>query len=388
MDFNQPLDRSGTQAVKFDARRAVFGRDDVIPLWVADMDFATPQAVTAALQARAAHPVLGYSLFPESLYQSLIDWFARRHDWAIEREWIVMAPGVVPSLHAAALAFAEEDEGVIIQPPVYPPFFSSVQKTGRRVIENPLLSVDGQYRMDLPHLRQCAAQGARMLVFCSPHNPVGRVWQEDELQAVLEIAREHDLLVLSDDIHCDLVYPGQRHRMLAKLARPGDKLITAVAPSKTFNIPGLGLSALVIPDPVLRSSMRGAFERMHMEQANPFSIVAFEAAYRHGDAWLDELLVYLQANLTFVRDYLAEHIPQISCAQPEGTYLLWLDCRTLGLSDAQLKRFFVEQAGLGLNPGISFGSQGSGFMRLNFATQRAVLVEALTKLRKALEGLE
>lgn len=387
MDFDQPLDRSATQSVKFDARQAVFGRDDVIPLWVADMDFATAPAVTEALLARAAHPVLGYSLFPESLYQSMIDWFARRHGWQIERDWIVMAPGVVPSMHAAALAFAAEGEGVIIQPPVYPPFFSSVEKTGRKVLVNPLRCDNGRYSMDLEQLDSCAAQGARMLMLCSPHNPVGRVWQEDELRALLAVVRKHDLLVLSDDIHCDLVFPGQQHSMLAKLAEPGDRIITAVAPSKTFNIPGLGLSAMVIPDPQLRSKLRAVFDRLHMEQANPFSIVAFEAAYRHGEAWLDALLGYLIENIRFVRGYLAEHLPQIHCAEPEGTYLLWLDCRGLGLSDAELKRFFVREAGLGLNPGVSFGQQGSGFMRLNIATQRAVLAEAMSKLRLAVDAL-
>lgn len=386
VDFDREIRREQTNAVKFDARRAVFGTEEVIPLWVADMDFAAPEAVTQALAERAQHPVYGYSLFPDSLYASMIDWFRLRHGWQIERDWILMAPGVVPSLHAAAMAFAAPGEAIIVQPPVYPPFFTSVTKTGRRLIENPLVMHDGEYRMDTAHLEQCARNGAKMLLLCSPHNPVGRVWREDELQAVLAIARRHGQLVLSDDIHCDLVYPGHRHHMLATLAGPDDALITAVAPSKTFNIPGLGLSALVVPDAGHRAALKRVFESLHMEQANPFSIAAFEAAYRHGGDWLDSLLAYLKGNRDFACDYLQQQVPEIRATLPEGTYLLWLDCRALGLADEALRSFFVRQAGLGLNPGISFGSGGSGFMRLNLGTRRTLLRQALAQLRTAVRN--
>ena len=386
-DFDKEIRREGTQSVKYDARRAVFGGEDVMPLWVADMDFAAPEAVTRALVERAHHPVYGYSLFPDSLYQTMIDWFTSRHDWRIKRESILMAPGVVPSIHAAIMAFAKPGEGIIVQSPVYPPFFSSVNKTGRRLVDNPLRLESGRYSMDLAHLEQCAAQGARMLILCSPHNPVGRVWDEQELCAVLEIARRHELMVLSDDIHCDLVLPGKRHVMLANLAQPGDQIITAVAPSKTFNVPGLGLSALVVPDPEQRHALKQVFETLHMEQANPFSLTAFEAAYRSGGPWLDALLEYLQTNRRFVSEYLREYIPRIALIEPEGTYLLWLDCRGLGLSDACLKAFFIKQAGLGLNPGISFGDGGSGFMRLNIGTRRANLERAMEQLRQAVETM-
>lgn len=388
VDFDREIPREQTNSVKFDARRAVFGSEDVIPLWVADMDFAAPAAVTEALLERARHPVYGYSLFPDSLYDALIDWFRRRHDWTIDREWILMAPGVVPSLHAAALAFAAPGEGIIVQPPVYPPFFTAATKTGRRLIENPLVMRDGEYRMDLAHLEQCARDGAKMLLLCSPHNPVGRVWREDELQALLAITRRHRLLVLSDDIHGDLVYPGHRHRMLATLAGADDAVITAVAPSKTFNIPGLGLSALVVPDAAHRAALKRVFESVHLEQANPFSIAAFEAAYRHGGPWLDDLLAYLQGNLDFTRDFLARHLPEIRLVEPGGTYLLWLDCRGLGLADdAALRAFFVQQARLGLNPGITFGTGGSGHLRLNLGTRRAVLQQALAQLHAAVGRL-
>lgn len=222
MDFDRIIPREGTHAVKFDAREAVFGTADVTPLWVADMDFASPEAVTQALVDRARHPVYGYTLFPETLYQSLMDWFKTHHQWAVEREWIMMAPGVVPSLHAACMAFAGPGEGVIVQPPVYFPFFNAVTQTGRRLLENPLRLRNGHYEMDLDHLEQCARDGARLLILCTPHNPVGRVWSEEELEAVLDIARRYNLVVLSDEIHCDLTLPGQRHTVLARLARKSE----------------------------------------------------------------------------------------------------------------------------------------------------------------------
>jgi len=387
--FDQPIDREGTRAVKLDVRDKVFGRKDVMPLWVADMDFAAPEAVTRALAERAAHPVYGYTLFPDSLYQSLQDWFATRHQWTIDRKDILMAPGVVPSLHAAAMAFAAPGEGIIIQPPVYPPFFSAIGKTSRRVVENPLVESADGYRMDLEHLEQCAAQpDTRLLILCSPHNPVGRVWKDDELEAVLAIARRHDLVVLSDEIHCDLVFPDKpRHRVLATIARPEDKLITAVAPSKSFNMPGLGLSALVSANRDVLGAMRSELDRWHMPQCNPFSIAGFEAGYRAGGPWLDELMTYLQGSRDEVIGIIREKLPGIRVQEPEGSYLLWLDCRGLGMSNAELKRFFVQQAGVGLNPGYTFGSQGSGFMRLNLGSPRAVLREALGRIERALNTL-
>jgi len=391
--FDTPVDREHTDSVKYDARKAVFGRGDVIPAWVADMDFAAPAAVTRALCERAAHPVYGYTLFPDSLYDAMTGWFRQRHQWEIRRDWILMAPGVVPSLHAACLAFAGPGDGVIVQPPVYPPFFSAVRLTGRTLIENPLVAgTDDQgrlyYRMDLDHLEACAARPeARLLLLCSPHNPVGRVWSEAELAAVLDIARRHDLVILSDEIHCDLVYPdASPHRPLATLAGAAERVVTAVAPSKTFNIPGLGLSALVIPDSEHRQAMAQVYEQMHLPQCNPFSVAGFEAGYREGGPWLDELLLYLQRNRDLVTEHLASALPGIGPATAEGTYLLWLDCRELGLDDAELRRFFVQQAGVGLNPGISFGAPGSGFMRLNIGCPRQTLARILQQTAEALAG--
>jgi cystathionine beta-lyase len=382
-DFDRIISRSGTSSFKYDGRMEIFGTDDVVPLWVADMDFAAPAVVRDALAERAAHPIYGYTVYPESLYEALIAWLLKRHGWKVEREWIMMCPGVVPSMHAAIIALSQPDDVVIVQPPVYAPFFAAANSVGCKLQLNPLKFEDGRYRFDLEHFERCAAEGARLLLLCSPHNPVGRLWKTDELHALLEICERHGVTVLSDEIHADLVYPGRQHTPLARLNNGTVKIVTAVAPSKTFNIPGLGLSALIVPDEKDRIGISKAFGLLHVGAANPFSIVAFEAAYRGGASWLDDLLDYLDATLQLVRAYLQQHLPLIGLIEPEGTYLLWLDCRAMGLSDEQLKHFFVRQAGVGLSPGIIFGEQGSGFMRMNIATPRSVIVEALEKIARA-----
>jgi cystathionine beta-lyase len=379
-DFDQVIARSGTASVKHDGRAEYFGTLDVLPLWVADMDFAAPEAVTKALIQRAEHPVYGYTFYPESLYDSLITWMKKRHGWTVQQDWIVMAPGVVTSLFATVMAFTEQGDGVIVQPPVYSPFFSAVTTNQRRLIENPMLLEDGVYRIDFEHLERCTAEGAKLLLLCSPHNPVGRVWNKIELAQLLDISRRYDLTILSDEIHADLVYPGEQHTTLAMLANNNDKIITALAPSKTFNIPGLGLSALIASSPAQRVALKQVFNSLHLSNSNPFSIAAFEAAYRGGEAWLDELLIYLRNNRDFVSDYLIKYLPSIRLIQPQGTYLLWLDCRSLRMSDLQLCQFFVQQAKVGMNPGNSFGTGGSGFMRLNIASPRHVIAEALIRI--------
>jgi cystathionine beta-lyase len=386
INFDKIISRENTNSVKFDGRQQYFGTADVSPLWVADMDFDVPECVTQALRERINHPVFGYTLYPESIYQSIIEWFQRRHQWTIEREWIVFAPGVVPSLFAAAQAFAKEGEGVIVQSPVYFPFFSAVMTNNRKLINNPLREVDDCYEMDFEHLEHCAQQGAKLLMLCTPHNPVGRVWSEAELQQVLDISRRYDLTILSDDIHCDLIYSGVKHTMLGRLAQPGDKIITTIAPNKSFNIPGLGLSALVIPNATERNAMKHMFESLHVGNYNPLSIVAFEAAYREGDVWLDALMHYLENTRDFAADFIVREIPQIKLIKPEATYLLWLDCRRLGMNDAQLRDFFVRECKIGMNPGAVFGEGGNGFMRMNIGTQQARVAHALNNIQQAVHS--
>ncbi|WP_366910487.1 PatB family C-S lyase [Methylotenera sp.] len=322
---------------------------------------------------------------PDSLYDALIGWMKQRHHWQIEREWIMLTPGVVPSLHAAVMALTRPDEGVIAQPPVYSPFFSAATKTSRRLIENPLRIVNDSYGIDFEHLEQCASH-ARLLLLCSPHNPVGRVWQKGELVQVLDIARRHNLAIVSDEVHADLIYPEYRHHALATLTDDPTNIITAIAPSKTFNIPGLGLSALIVPDPTRRAAIQKILDMIHMSAANPFSLVAFEAAYRGEGAWLESLLAYLQNTRDAAAVYIKRELPEIRIIQPEGTYLLWLDCRGLGMNDKRLQQFLVNEAKVGLSTGISFGTGGEGFMRMNIGTPRKNVMTALKRIRDALDS--
>lgn len=397
--FDQPIARAHTQSLKYDGRSVTFGRSDVMPMWVADMDFAVPAAITNALQARANHPVFGYTLAPDSLYEALIDWLRVKHDWVVKREWIVLTPGVVPSLNLVVAALTAAQDGVIVQPPVYFPFFSAVTQQNRRLIENPLVLTDDgtgnpQYQMDMAQLAACA-KDARLMLLCSPHNPVGRVWQKETLQALLAVAETHDLTILSDEIHADLVYTEAQHHPLSRLALEADasdaaeashRVITAVSPSKTFNIPGLGLSALIVPNPSQRQAIQTHLRNMGVSVTNPFNLVAFEAAYREGSDWLTDLMAYLQDSRDAAIAFVRSQLPSIDVISPQGTYLVWLDCRKLQLDDAALNRFFIEQAQLGLSPGAMFGHGGEGFMRMNIGTPKANVIAALTRLRDALKA--
>lgn len=397
--FDQITAREGTQSLKYDGRLVTFGTNDVMPMWVADMDFAAPEAITKALQERANHPVFGYSIAPESLYEALIDWLLARHRWQVKREWIVLVPGVVPSLNIVVAALTSENAGVVVQPPVYFPFFSAVTNQNRRLIENPLIlqndsAGNQQYEMDFVQLDACA-KDAKLLMLCSPHNPVGRVWSKSELLKLLAIAKKHDLLILSDEIHADLVYPSFEHQALSHLANaygqvlsshPEEQhcVITAVSPSKTFNIPGLGLSALIVPNDVHRQAIQTHLSKMGVSVTNPFNLVAFEAAYREGGDWLNGLMTYLQNTCDEAIAFINIHLPTIRVIRPQGTYLLWLDCRQLKLNDEMLNRFFIQEVKLGLSSGVIFGRGGSGFMRMNIGTSKTNVMSALLRLKEAL----
>ena len=398
--FDDVIEREGTLSLKYDGRVITFGTNDVMPMWVADMDFAVPEAITKALQVRANHPVFGYSIAPESLYEALIDWLLTKHNWQVKHEWIVLMPGVVPSLNLVVAALTAENAGVIVQPPVYFPFFSAVTSQNRRLIENPLVlhnddTDNAQYEMDFAHLDACAKQ-ATLLLLCSPHNPIGRVWSTDELQKLLAIAKKHNLIILADEIHADLVYANAQHQSLSRLAFASETensssspyeprcVITAVSPSKTFNIPGLGLSALIVPNVAHRQAIQSHLDKMGVSVTNPFNLVAFEAAYREGDAWLSMLMAYLQNTRDAAIAFIQLHLPSINVICPQATYLLWLDCRKLNLNDNALNLFFIQEAKLGLSKGAMFGQGGEGFMRLNIGTPKANVIAALTRLKVAL----
>jgi cystathionine beta-lyase len=386
--FDQIVNRQGTLSLKYNSLQQTFGRADVQPMWVADMDFAAPDAVTQALKARAQHPIYGYSMAPESLYETLIDWLRVKHGWEVKREWIVLMPGVVPSLSLVVSALTNQDDGVIVQPPVYFPFLSVANNTGRRLLENPLvLTLDSfgnsTYEIDFAHFEACA-KNAKILLLCSPHNPVGRVWSKSDLQKLLAISKQHQLIILSDEIHADLVYPDARHHVLGALDIEQDTVITAVAPSKTFNIPGLGLSALIVPHEAHRKEVQSHLMASGVSVTNPFSLVGFETAYRHGHEWLSALHEYLYETREMVMDYAKEHLPRVKFVPSQGTYLMWMDCRQLGLSDEALQEFFLEKAKLALSPGAMFGKGGSGFMRMNIGTTQEKVLIALEKLKQAL----
>lgn len=384
-DFDALIERSGSACEKWDARQQKFGRADVLPLWVADMDFAAPPCVQQALAERAAHPVYGYTFADESLHAALHGWYQRRHGWAINPAQLLLTPGVVPSLFAAVNALTEVGDSILVPTPVYPPFLAAVEQNRRRLVQSPLQHTPTGWQLDFDHLEQEARAGAKLLLLCSPHNPVGRVWSQAELMRLIELALRYRLVLVSDEIHCDLTYSGVTHMPLARLAPPELRLLTAVSPSKTFNMPGLNLSALVVAQAADRQALKQVFQRAHVNPSHPFTLAAFRAAYQQGDAWLEALRVYLDGNCQFAQAQLAA-MHGINALSPEATCLLWLDCRELGLGDVELRDFFIQQAGLGLNEGISFGLGGAGHMRLNIGTQRLRLVQAFEQLQAALQG--
>ncbi|WP_425357269.1 MalY/PatB family protein [Nitratifractor salsuginis] len=380
-DFPRYVDRRGTGSSKWDAVTERFGVADALPLWVADGDFSAPKAVQEAIRKRAEHPIYGYSEYTEGFYESIEDWYRRRFGWEIEREWIVPEHGVVLSLNLAIEAYTEVGEGVIVQTPIYPPFLKAVRHHRRKLLENPLQVTPEGCRIDFDDLEAKASE-AKLLLLCSPHNPSGRAWSDEELERIAEIAEKYDLIVVSDEIHSDIVYT-RPHRPLASLPGMRERSLVLHAPSKTFNIAGLNTSYALIPNDSLRRRYIAAHERAGLDNGNVFGIVALEAAYREGEAWLEAMLEIYRENIAYVRDFLAQHTPKIRPLPVEATYLIWLDCRELGLEDEALQSFFLQEAQLALNPGISFGKEGSGFMRLNVATSGENLEEAMTRLERA-----
>ncbi|WP_457598790.1 MalY/PatB family protein [Hydrogenimonas sp.] len=385
--FDTPVDRRGTYAVQYDERRAKFGSDDLLPLWVADMDLPSPRCVTEALKRRAEHPVYGYTLYPERFFEAIVRWMERRHGWRVEPGSILPIPGVVPALNLLVTALTRPGEAVLIQPPVYHPFFRLARSHGRRLLQNPLRHDRGRYRIDFDDFR-IKAREAKLFVLCSPHNPVGRVWEADELERMARICLEEECLIVSDEVHADIVYAPCRHTPVATLSREISRItVTLNAPSKTFNIAGLNTAYAVVENGSLRRRFEAELRRYELTMGNLFGIEALMAAYEGGEGWLDELLAYLRGNIDYVNAFLHERIPAVTATPVEATYLMWLDCRNLGLDDEALERFFVREAKLGLNRGISFGEGGSGFMRLNVGCPRAKLEEAMKRLERAVAAL-
>ena len=387
-DFDKAIDRRGTGSVKWDHVDALFRGDGLLPLWVADMDFESPPEVITALAERARHGVFGYTMAGPEYRDALVAWFRDRHGWSIDPSRLLHAPGVVPALNILIQTLTDPGDRVIIQKPVYHPFMTSIEKNGREILNNPLVLRDGAYRMDFDDLaRKAANPRARLMILCNPHNPVGRAWSREELRRLGGICAARGITVISDEIHCDLVHSGHRH---VPFASTGEEClmssITCLSPGKTFNLAGLGASAIIVPDKKLRDDFNQAKAGM-VPGLNIFSLAAMEAAFKYGDEWLEQLLAYLQKNLDFTLDFFRQRIPRIAAIKPEGTYLLWLDCRALGLDDSALRTFMREQARLGLDDGFLFGHGGSGFQRMNIACPRSLLEEALQRLEKAVNNL-
>lgn len=383
-DFDTIIPRRGSNSYKWDSS------DDPasLPMWVADMDFKTAPAVIEALQQRVAHGVFGYTKVPDAYYQALIDWFWRRHQFAIERDWVIYTSGVVPAISAILKALTKPGEGVIIQTPVYNCFFSSIRNMECQLVENPLLCRDGLFEMDFADLEQKAADpNVKVLLLCNPHNPVGRAWTEEELVRVGEICLRHQVTVVSDEIHCELIYEGHQHHCFASLrAEFLANSITCNSPSKAFNIAGLQIANIVAADPELRAKVDKAINIHEVCDVNPFGVDALIAAYNEGEDWLDELVVYLHENYLTLVDFMREELPELKVTVAQATYLAWIDCRALGLSSDNLSQRLKERSHLIISSGTDYGEVADGYIRLNMACPRAQLLDGLARLKQALKA--
>lgn len=387
-DFDRVIDRCHTNSIKWDFAQSIFGVDDVLPMWVADMDFEAPQPVIEALVEKAKHGIFGYADGTESYYEAIMGWMLRRHNWRIERDWICFCPGVVPSLLWLVRAFVKPGEKVVVQSPVYPPFFRSIESNGSELLNNPLKLENGQYVIDFVDLEEKLKSGAKILILCNPHNPVGRVWKREELMKIGELCLKYHVIVVSDEIHSDLIYSGQKHIPFAALSEElAQNSIVCTAPSKTFNLAGLQISNIIIPNPELRRTFKKTLASNGMSHPNIFGLVALEAAYNEGEEWLNQLLVYLKENLNFLLQYIERNVPKVKVIIPEGTYLVWLDFRELGMEPKELQKFLLNKAHVAMNAGYTFGPGGEGFERLNIACPRSVLQEGLGRIARAVNSL-
>lgn len=384
-DFDELVERRGSDCLKYDFAAERGMPEDVLSLWVADMDFRTAPCITERIQKDAAFGIFGYTDSKDDYFQTLSKWYGTYFNWKVEKDWLVKTPGVVFAIATAVSAFTKEGDSVLIQQPVYYPFSAVIQDNDRKLVNNELVIKDGHYEMDLEDFEKKVVQEkVKLFILCSPHNPVGRVWTEEELRRVGEICLKYDVKIVSDEIHSDFVYPGSVHHVLTTVDERFQNIsIICTAPSKTFNLAGLQVSNIWIPNPELRSIFQKKMRSIGCSEINMLGLHACQAAYEGGREWLEQLKEYLKENLDFVRTYLKENLPQIKLVEPEGTYLVWLDCRELGLNGEELEQFIVQKAKLWLDDGAIFGKAGEGFERVNIACPRAVLKAALDRLKKA-----
>jgi cystathionine beta-lyase len=383
-DFDSVIERRGFGSIKWDFTDKYFPGKDVLPMWVADMDFRSPEPVIEALKKTAEHGIFGYAGVPESYCNAVMAWMKKRHNWEITKEWMVYSPGVVPALHMLITSLTDPGDEVLVQPPVYYPFFDAIKCHGREIIENPLQLSGNQYVMNFQDLEKKITPRTKMLILCNPHNPISRVWKKEELERLGEFCLDHNILVVSDEIHCDLVYTGFKHIPLASISELfAQNCITCTAASKTFNLPGLQTSNIIISNPDLRKRFKEAERGYGFGAPNVFGITATAAAYGHGEEWLTQLLKYLEGNIKFLSDFISRRIPGLQLIQPQGTYLMWLDFRGCGIDQAKLGSFVREDARVALEPGFLFGCKENGFERMNIACPRSLLEEGLCRIENA-----
>ena len=387
-DFETMIDRTSKNSAKWTLMKRITGLDDLIPLWVADMDFPAPPEVVEALKERVTHHIYGYTVPTEGYYNGLINWMDKRHSWTgVEKDWILYTPGVVAGFSIAIQAYSQPGDKVVIQPPVYYPFKNQILGTGRQIVENPLKIENGNYVMDFRDLEEKIDDRTKMIILCSPHNPIGRVWKHEELEKLAAICKEKDCIIVSDEIHHDLILGNIKHTPTAILSEDAmQRTVSLVAPSKTFNLAGLTNANAIIPNKKLRGDFRAQISK-GSGHSNIFGMIAQDAAYNKGEAWLEELLSYLRGNLKYLEEFLAIKLPGLKLYPLEGTYLAWIDCTSLRMNDEQLNDFMLKKAKLWLDEGVLFGTGGSMFMRINIASSRLLLKQALENLEKAVNEL-
>jgi cystathionine beta-lyase len=400
-DFSGEVSRKDTNSLKWEFIQdekdplhwkhtdECFGENSLLPMWVADMDFPCPDPVVRALIARAEHGIYGYTALTESTYQAIVNWMKRRHGWEIVPEWVCTSPGVVPALNMLVRSFVSAGDRVLIQTPVYYPFFSAIRNNQGKVVANSLTYENGFYRMDFADLEKKAKDPrVKLAILCNPHNPVGRVWNREDLLRFGDICLKNNILIVSDEIHGDLIYKGNVFTPFASIREDfAQHSITCTGPSKTFNLAGLQTSVIIIPNARLRSRFEKTLRSNGLFGIGAFGVVALQAAYDHGEEWLEQVLSYIEDNLRYLEEYVSRHIPKVMVVRPEGTYLVWLDCRKLGLDKWELKRLFLNEAKVYLDEGFIFGRQGEGFERINIACPRSILVEALDRIKNAIDSL-
>ena len=388
-NFDEIIDRQKTDSIKYDLRKLIFGREDVLPMWVADMDFKTPDFIIESIKNRLNHPVLGYTLEPSGMDEAIMDWMKTRHGWHIRKEWIVSGPAVVPSMAVLVHAFSDPRDEIIVQKPVYFPFFRTITNHNRYILNNPLTNRNGRYEMDLDDLIKKITPRTKMIFLCNPHNPGGRVWREKELKALADICLENNILIISDEIHSDLVLFGNKHIPTASINEDISRnTITCMSSSKTFNTAGLASAYVIISNLKNRRIYKEKLNDFHLNIGNIAGLFAQEAAYRNGSEWLKQLLKYLEGNIDYLVDFMQKHLPSVKVMKPEGTYLVWMDFRDANIDTKKIKKFIIEEAGLGLSDGFLFGEEGLGFQRLNLACPRSVLKKGLEGLLKAFNNFD